>query len=157
MATLLAETLLPDTIQETTSTKRQRLASLDIVRGFTVALMVFVDEMGSAYPATNHSPWDAVTVADFVMPWFLFMVGTSISLSLHKIKSRGDGTIVVLRRSCKLFALGLLLQGGGWFGNYSYGYNLNELRVCGILNRIGYAYCCAALVEVWIPLRKVHS
>ena len=48
-----------------------RLASLDVLRGFTVLLMIFVDEIGCAFPHLDHSPWDNVTLADFVMPWFL--------------------------------------------------------------------------------------
>ena len=130
-----------------------RLASLDIVRGFAVALMVFVDELGEAYPYINHSPWNNVTLADFVMPWFLFMVGTSLSLSLRKFEGerRAAGTRFVLWRTLKLVAMGVLLQGGGFFYRYSYGYNLAELRFCGILQRIGYAYCVASLIELWVP------
>ena len=106
-----------------------RLASLDVLRGFTVLLMIFVDEIGDAYPHLNHSPWNNVTLADFVMPWFLFMVGTSLSLSLRKytvapetdlqvqggssvgLRLRDKGTQVVCVRALKLLLLGILLQG----------------------------------------------
>jgi len=46
--------------------------------GLTIGLMVFADEIGGAFPHLNHSPWDTTTFADYVMPWFLFMVGTSM-------------------------------------------------------------------------------
>lgn len=52
--------------QRKTPSKHQRLVSLDIVRGLTMFVMVFVDEVGDAYPAINHSPWNNVTFADFV-------------------------------------------------------------------------------------------
>ena len=99
--------------------KPARLASLDIVRGFTVVLMIFVDEIGGAYPHLDHSPWDGVTLADYVMPWFLFMVGTSLAISMRKYDTRAarlDGTRATLGRSVRLFVLGLTLQGGwqGW-------------------------------------------
>lgn len=34
----------------TSSAGSERLASLDVVRGFSVALMIFVDDVGDAYP-----------------------------------------------------------------------------------------------------------
>jgi hypothetical protein len=162
-----------------------RLASLDVVRGFTMLLMIFVDEVGDAYPHINHSPWNNITLADFVMPWFLFMVGTSMTFSLRKYQRGGRpgrlaGSRAVLWRGLKLFLLGVLLQGGGWIDGYSYGYNLATIRWCGILqrcagavpmipdpipaprphesppmHRIGYAYTVAALLELWVPERQL--
>ena len=61
-----------------------RLGSLDAVRGMTVVLMIFVDNVGDWLPRVDHSPWDDITLADFVMPFFLFMVGCSMSLSFSK-------------------------------------------------------------------------
>ena len=140
--------------------KPARLASLDIVRGFTVLLMIFVDEVGDAYPHLDHSPWDGVTLADYVMPWFLFMVGTSLAISMRKYarrEARLDGTRATLARAARLFALGLALQGGGWQGggfpsDYTYGYNLATVRWPGILQRIGFAFFLGALIELWIPV-----
>ena len=45
----------------------RRVASIDILRGICIAMMVFVDEVGHAYPHINHSPWNGITLADFVM------------------------------------------------------------------------------------------
>ena len=42
--------------------------------------MILVDDAGGAFPSINHSPWYGVTLADFVMPFFLFSVGVSIGL-----------------------------------------------------------------------------
>lgn len=44
-------------------------------------LMILVDDVGGILPAINHSPWNGVTLADFVMPFFLFMVGVSLALT----------------------------------------------------------------------------
>lgn len=49
---------------------KQRLKSLDVFRGLTVALMILVDDAGGVLPTINHSPWNGVTLADFVMPFF---------------------------------------------------------------------------------------
>merc|ERR1711871_1870414 len=70
-----------------TPSKHERLVSLDMQRGLTIGLMVFADEIGDAYPHLNHSPWNTTTFADYVMPWFLFMVGTSMAFSLKKIQT----------------------------------------------------------------------
>ena len=71
----------PPVTTTATPSKHRRLESLDIQRGLTMALMILVDEIGDAYPAVNHSPWNGITLADVVMPWFLFMVGTSMAFS----------------------------------------------------------------------------
>lgn len=43
--------------------------------------MILVDGAGGAFPSINHSPWFGVTLADFVMPFFLFLVGVSVALA----------------------------------------------------------------------------
>lgn len=141
-----------------TPSQHARLASLDVVRGFTITLMIFVDDVGDAYPTINHSPWNGVTLADIVMPWFLFMVGASMSMSLRKYLRGGRadrivGTKACMLRALKLFFLGVLLQGGGWFDGYTYGFNLATMRWCGILNRIGWAYAITSALELWLPER----
>ncbi|MQL90408.1 hypothetical protein Taro_022990 [Colocasia esculenta] len=62
--------------------KPKRVASLDIFRGLTVALMILVDGAGDEWPAIGHAPWNGCNLADFVMPFFLFIVGMAIPLSL---------------------------------------------------------------------------
>jgi len=80
-ATLLEGGEDRNSVNKNTPSKHRRLLSLDIQRGLTIALMVFADEIGEAYPHLNHSPWSNITMADYVMPWFLFMVGTSMVIS----------------------------------------------------------------------------
>jgi hypothetical protein len=117
-----------------------RLAALDIVRGFTVAVMIFVDDAGDSLQHINHAPWHGLNLADIVMPWFLFMVGNAMAFSL-KITT-GSGRCAQLQkliiRAVKLFLLGLVLQGGGlpeatW---ETWGFNLATIRWCGILQRV---------------------
>lgn len=47
--------------------------------------MIFVDYAGSALPFVAHAPWNGVHLADFVMPFFLFIAGISISIA-YKVR-----------------------------------------------------------------------
>lgn len=49
-------------------------------------LMILVDDAGGIFPAINHSPWNGLTLADLVMPFFLFIVGVSLALT-YKVSS----------------------------------------------------------------------
>ncbi|KAA0037686.1 hypothetical protein IC582_008601 [Cucumis melo] len=129
-----------------------RLVSLDVFRGITVALMIVVDYAGGVMPAINHSPWDGLTLADLVMPFFLFIVGVSLALAYKKIPSRGIATQKAVLRTLKLLFLGLFLQGGFLHGvnNLTYGVDIQQIRWMGILQRIAIAYFLAALCEIWL-------
>ncbi|KAL5538620.1 hypothetical protein UlMin_042838 [Ulmus minor] len=132
--------------------KQQRLISLDVFRGLTVGLMILVDDVGGLVPAINHSPWNGLTLADYVMPFFLFIVGLSLSLTYKKLPSRGTATKNAVLRTLKLLLLGLFLQGGFFHGvnNLTYGVDVSLMRIMGILQRIAIAYLVAALCEIWL-------
>ncbi|KEH43211.1 heparan-alpha-glucosaminide N-acetyltransferase-like protein [Medicago truncatula] len=134
------------------SVPNQRLVSLDVFRGLTVALMILVDDVGRAFPSLNHSPWFGVTLADFVMPFFLFGVGVSIALVFKKVSSKQNATKKIISRTIKLFLLGLLLQGGYFHGrgNLTYGLDLTKLRWFGVLQRISIGYFLASMSEIWL-------
>ena len=44
--------------------------------------MILVDDAGGEWPMIGHAPWNGCNLADFVMPFFLFIVGMAIALSL---------------------------------------------------------------------------
>ncbi|KAK6260304.1 hypothetical protein SCA6_014778 [Theobroma cacao] len=125
----------PDAPKLTLDDSNQRLLSLDVFRGLTVALMILVDDAGGAFPSINHAPWFGVTIADFVMPFFLFCVGVSISLVFKKSSSKTLATKKVILRTIKLFLLGLFLQGGYFHGrdNLTYGVDVVKIRWLGVL------------------------
>lgn len=128
-----------------------RLVSLDIFRGLTVVLMIIVDEAGGLIPAINHSPWNGLTLADFVMPFFLFMVGVSLALVYKNMTCRAAASKKAILRAGKLLLLGIFLQGGYFHGlnNLTYGVNLEQIRWMGVLQRIAVAYLVAAMCEIW--------
>lgn len=131
---------------------RQRLVSLDVFRGITVLLMIIVDDAGGFLPALNHSPWDGVTIGDFVMPFFLFIVGVSLTLAYKRVPDKLEATKKAVLRALKLFCLGLVLQGGFFHGvrSLTFGVDITEIRLMGILQRIAIAYLIAAICEIWL-------
>ncbi|KAI9157810.1 hypothetical protein LWI28_028417 [Acer negundo] len=104
--------LIANSKQEQQQNQRQRLVSLDVFRGITVALMILVDDAGGLLPAINHSPWNGLTLADFVMPFFLFIAGVSLALTYKKLTNRAVATKKAILRTLKLLVFGILLQGG---------------------------------------------
>jgi len=122
-----------------------RLLSLDALRGITVAAMVLVNNPGTwraVYPPLRHADWHGWTPTDLVFPFFLFIVGVSIPLSLSRRAGEGQDRPVlarVLRRSAVIFLLGIVLNGFPWF-------DWATLRIPGVLQRIALCYLAAALV-----------
>ncbi|KAL8526140.1 hypothetical protein ACS0TY_015389 [Phlomoides rotata] len=129
--------------------KTKRVATLDAFRGLTIVLMILVDDGGGAYPRIDHSPWNGCTLADFVMPFFLFIVGVAIALALKKIPSVPHAIRKISLRTIKLLFWGILLQGGYSHAPFplDYGVDMKQIRWCGILQRIALVYCVVALIE----------
>src|SRR5579885_2576564 len=71
-----------------------RIASVDALRGLTILLMVFVNDLGRGAPSWMHHIQppnaDGMTLADVVFPTFLFIVGVSIPLALERARAAGE-------------------------------------------------------------------
>lgn len=128
------------------SIKQQRLVSLDIMRGITVAGMILVNNSyGNSFSMLKHAEWNGLSVSDFVFPFFLFIMGMSLYLSLGKSGFRFSREVLmkVLKRTFLLFAIGIAinwLDAAVW-GNMS----LGELRFWAVLQRIALCYMLVAL------------
>jgi predicted acyltransferase len=110
-----------------------RLLSLDLFRGATIAAMILVNnpgDWGTVYWPLLHAPWHGWTPTDLIFPFFLFIVGVSLTLS------KRIGWKPALARALKLVGLGLLLN------LYPY-FPIAELRWPGVLQRIGVCYLAA--------------
>jgi predicted acyltransferase len=133
-----------------------RLISLDVFRGLTIAMMIIANMAGvvpDVYPFLSHALWNGCTPTDLVFPFFLFIVGVAMSFSLSKysLESKLDKFVYfnLCRRAVILFTLGLLLNG---FWNQGVGsFDLQSLRVMGVLQRIGLAYLFASLIVLKFP------
>jgi predicted acyltransferase len=94
-----------------------RVASVDALRGLTILLMVFVNDLGPAAPSWLHhiQPPDAdgMTLADVVFPWFLFIVGVSIPLAFERARSlavpRWKQLAHILLRTAGLLTMGVIV------------------------------------------------
>jgi predicted acyltransferase len=121
-----------------------RLTSLDAFRGLTIAGMILVNNPGSwghVYPPLLHAEWHGWTPTDLVFPFFLFIVGVSVPFSFAKRLERGDSRralfLHILRRSAILFGLGIFMAAFPRF-------DLLDVRIMGVLQRIGVVYLLAA-------------
>ena len=97
--------------------KPQRLMSLDILRGLTIAFMILVNNNGNeaaAYWPLKHAAWNGFTPTDLVFPTFLFLVGITTVFStaarLAQSASRESLFLHVLRRSIILYLLGIVVN-----------------------------------------------
>ena len=123
-----------------------RMLSLDVFRGITVAGMILVNNpgtWGAIYSPLEHAAWHGWTPTDLIFPFFLFIVGISITLALSQRVEAGGGKrdlyIKITRRTSLIILLGLFLAGFPYF-------NLSTIRFTGVLNRIALCYFFSALI-----------
>jgi predicted acyltransferase len=151
---------------------RERLLSLDVFRGLTVAGMLLVNDPGTwsaIYPPLEHAEWHGWTPTDLIFPFFLFIVGITTQLSITARRARGDdeGAIrrQILRRGALIFLFGFLING---FPFFTWGAvpgvsdpsfwervvdRLHHWRIMGVLQRIALAYIVSALIATRARVR----
>jgi predicted acyltransferase len=141
----------------TTAAAPQRLMSLDVFRGITVAGMLLVNNPGSwgaIYPPLEHAAWHGWTPTDLIFPFFLFIVGVTTHLSLEARRARGDDDVAIRRQILKRAALIVLF---GWllamFPFYPTS-RITGFRIPGVLPRIGIAYGFAAFLTLRTTLKQ---
>jgi predicted acyltransferase len=106
----------------------------------------FAKFVGELQPQFDHVEWHGFVFYDLIYPLFLFLVGVVLPFSLGKY---GEGPSPgaygrVFRRTFALIALGLIYNGFLQFTFASKGWS--EVRLPGVLQRIGLCYFFAALI-----------
>jgi predicted acyltransferase len=130
-----------------------RLPSLDAFRGLTVAFMILVNNPGSGeyvYPPLRHADWHGWTPTDLVFPFFLWIVGVSMTLSFdRRIQQGADRSVLwrhALRRGALIFLIGFLL-------NLIPKFDFEHVRIMGVLQRIGLCYILGATIYLFSNVR----
>ena len=130
-----------------------RLLSLDAFRGLTIAGMVLVNNPGSwayVYAPLAHAEWHGWTPTDLIFPYFLFIVGVALPFSFRRRLAEGAARSSLLghvaRRSLILIAIGLAMRA---IPDFDFG----EMRLYGVLQRIGLVYFAAAGLYLWTSAR----
>jgi predicted acyltransferase len=130
-----------------------RLLSLDVFRGLTVAAMILVNNPGSwshIYGPLKHADWHGCTPTDLIFPFFLFIVGVSISYALGSKKGNVKDSkllITAAKRALILFGLGLFLN---LFPKIFTDplEALSTVRIPGVLQRIAVVFFITALIFI---------
>ena len=153
--------------------RRERLLSLDVFRGLTIAGMLLVNNPGTwsaIFPPLEHAEWNGWTPTDLIFPFFLFIVGITTHLSLSARRERGDDDSAVvkqiLRRGIIIYLLGFAMA---MFPFYQWGtiasipnatlwdrilYRIEHVRILGVLPRIAIVYICAGLLTLKTTLKQ---
>ena len=143
---------------EATSIKgpHARIVSLDVFRGLTIAAMILVNDPGTwsaVYWPLDHAEWNGWTPTDLIFPFFLFIVGVSMTLSfaarLRRGSTRGELAKHVALRSLAIFAVGLFL-------NVFPRFHFSTMRYPGVLQRIAVCYLIAGLF-VLVTARRAEG
>jgi len=120
-----------------------RLASLDAMRGFAIASMVLVNnpgDWGHLYAPLGHAKWNGWTFTDTVFPFFLFVSGVAMTLSMQA--ARDAPLARAARRAAVIFAVGLAL-------NFIPAFDPATVRIPGVLQRIALCALIAAPIVIW--------
>lgn len=137
-----------------------RIIAVDVMRGLTMAAMIVVNNPGSwahMAPGLRHAAWGGwPTPADLVFPFFLFLVGVSTPLALHRRlaapggPSRGALLATAARRALALAAIGFFL-------NLFPAFDLASVRIPGVLQRIALVSLACAAAALWLRPRAIAA
>ncbi len=126
----------------------QRLLSLDVARGITIAFMIMVNNNGGpgSWHFMNHAAWNGLTATDLVFPTFVFVMGISAVFAIEARLARGATRAEIVRhaalRAVILCLLGIVVNSFPFF-------ELAHIRFYGVLQRIAVCYLAVTLLYLW--------
>ncbi len=143
-----------------------RLLALDVLRGITIMAMILVNSPGnwsSMYGPLKHAKWHGWTMTDLIFPFFIFIVGVSISFSITIQKNKDLTNKEILfsaaKRTVKLILLGWFLALFYYqFGNSHFNWlndKLFSIRIMGVLQRIGLVYFICTLLFLYFKPKSL--
>lgn len=139
---------------------RQRLFSLDALRGFDMFWIMGAEEIfhtlakatgspfwGAVANQFTHPEWNGFHLYDLIFPLFLFLAGVatpySVGRELEKGKSRSELVLRVVKRGLILVLLGIVVNNGLQIKP------IHEIRFASVLGRIGIAYMLANIIYLY--------
>jgi predicted acyltransferase len=141
-----------------------RLQSLDLMRGVVIVGMILAnfsinaDELQHfrVFPSLLHSRWAGFTLADFVFPAFIFMVGVAIA-ARGESHSGLDANAwrKLLVRTLRLLVLGFLLGNLLWVWKHDLTLAAG-VRLMGVLQRIAICYFFAVILYRLTSVRTIY-
>ncbi|GAB1414893.1 heparan-alpha-glucosaminide N-acetyltransferase domain-containing protein [Paludibacter sp.] len=153
-----------------------RLLSLDILRGITIAGMIMVNNPGSwsyVYAPLGHAKWHGLTPTDLVFPFFMFIMGISTYISLRKydFKFSKDALFKIIKRTFVIFLIGLAIA---WLslsfrtyrslGTEEIGFlerffkaitNFGNIRILGVMQRLALSYGVTAIIAITVKHKYI--
>lgn len=140
---------------EAGTARPQRLQSLDVLRGVTIAAMMLVNKQGNdaGYAALQHVPWHGATPTDWIFPFFLFMVGIALPFSIASRRRQGATDAEIMRhavtRGLILFALGVFEKNFPFLSTA-----WDTFRIPGVLQRIAFCYVAGTAMLLYTTRKQ---
>ncbi len=136
--------------------RQQRFDSIDVFRGLTVAAMLLVNNAGDwshVYPWLEHANWHGCTLADFIFPFFLVIVGVSLELAYAPKLEQGLDRAALIKaawwRALKIIGLGIALHLlAMWL------IPDRHFRLFGVLQRIGICFGLATTLVLFLSTTR---
>lgn len=134
--------------------KRERIFSLDFLRGLAIFIMIFVDAPpAKTYSWQAHAMWEGLTLADMAFPGFVFAMGMSAAVATFQ---KEIDMKKIFWRSAILFLIGIFFNAKWHFFTYLFQENftgtdffdkaIEHGRFFGILQRLALTYLFGMLL-----------
>lgn len=132
----------------TMTPQKKRLLSLDFFRGITIAAMILVNNPGDwehVYAPLEHSKWNGCTPTDLIFPFFIFMVGVSITLAIGpKKEDKAQHSKIIakaFKRSVILYIINVAIH-------FLFTFNFENFRIMGVLPRIAIVFFISVIIFI---------
>ncbi|MDO5328933.1 MAG: DUF5009 domain-containing protein [Coriobacteriia bacterium] len=146
--------------------KSKRILSVDVLRGITIVFMILIDDpAGKKFEFMCHPIWMGLTLADFVFPTFITLVGVSMYFSLKKydFKPCKQSIFRVVRRFILLMLFGwvVVMVAHGFSAAFAgkdwvlTAFDFANMRILGVIPRIAICYFIGALIILLVRNKKV--
>jgi predicted acyltransferase len=141
-----------------------RIASIDVLRGFDMFWITggegIIHALLRIFPSSptmqgldrqfHHVQWEGFVFYDLIFPLFIFIVGVVLPFSLTKRLEAGANRWQLYEHMAKRLIILIML---GLVYNGLLDMNFHNLRLAGVLQRIGLAYFFAALIVMNTKVR----